>query len=336
MCIDTRDSLVEHLQWALMVELSTIPPYLCALYSIPDGSNATSAHLIRSVVMEEMLHMTLVANLMNAIGAKPCLNKAKWVPKYPTYLPHSDDSFCVHLLPFSKKAIETFLKIERPAPADAPPQPHGFSTIGQFYEAIKEGFEIVAENDEHLFDGKPENQVTGETWYYGGGGEPIRVRDLASAKHALAEIAEQGEGLDHTIFDSDHAFFDQDEELAHYFKFKEIQLGRRYTGEDTPKSGPSGPELPVDWDAVYPMKPDPKAENYTDRPEVHALMTDFNEAYTKLLKTLHKAYNGKPHLLGEAVPEMYALKYKAQELMRIPTGDDDGTTVGPPFEFVGR
>src|SRR5690606_14644850 len=39
MPITTVASLRTHLQWALELEHSTIPPYLCALYSIPDGSN---------------------------------------------------------------------------------------------------------------------------------------------------------------------------------------------------------------------------------------------------------------------------------------------------------
>jgi len=37
MPITTVASLRTHLQWALELEHSTIPPYLCALYSIPDG-----------------------------------------------------------------------------------------------------------------------------------------------------------------------------------------------------------------------------------------------------------------------------------------------------------
>ena len=69
--IKTLDSLRSHLQTALEVELSTVPPYLCALYSIKPGANPESSRLIRSVVMEEMLHMTLVANLLNAVGGKP-------------------------------------------------------------------------------------------------------------------------------------------------------------------------------------------------------------------------------------------------------------------------
>jgi hypothetical protein len=64
------------------------------------------------------------------------------------------------------------------------------------------------------------------------------------------------------------------------------------------------------------------------------MMVEFNGGYTRLLRTLHRAFNGAPTVLIEAVPLMYDLKYRAQALMTIPSGRDDGTTVGPSFEFV--
>jgi hypothetical protein len=330
--INDIDSLKRHLQWALKLELSTIPPYLCALYSLQDGSNATIARLIRSVVMEEMLHMALVANLLNAIGGTPRLDAAEYVPGYPTFLPHSDDTFEVHLRPFGPEAIDTFLKIERPAKAGAPAEPDKFHTIGQFYQALKAAFKAL--DSPRLFvKGRDHYQVTGEQWYYGGGGTPIRVHDLSSARLAIDEIAHQGEGLSHSIFDGDREF-GQVDELAHYFRFNEIRLERRYRVGDTPSNGPSGPELPVDWSAVYPMRVDPSAAQYKLEPQIHRVLADFNRSYTGMLLMLHRAFNGSPHLLIEAVPLMYDLKYKAQELMRIPTGDADGSTVGPSFEFA--
>ncbi len=334
MPISDPKSLREHLQTALTLELSTIPPYLCALYSIPEGSNMVAAEVIRSVVMEEMLHMTLVANLLNAVGGTPCLDQAEYIPSYPGPLPHSDGSFSVGLLPFSPEAIETFLKIERPAKPKAPPEADRYETIGQFYEAVEEAFETLhREFGKKLFSGKSSRQVRGEHWYYGGGGEPIEVVDLESAKRAIAEIAEQGEGLDHGLFDGDDEF-GEEKELAHYFRFKEIQLGRRYLDTDTPAGGPTGPELIVDWTARYPMGANPRARDYKGQPEIHALMTAFNQRYTELLLMLQEAFTGSPEQLREAVPLMYDLKYKAQALMRIPSGRADGTTVGPSFEFL--
>jgi hypothetical protein len=55
--------LKELLQAAVTLELSTIPPYLCALYSMHPKGNDEAKLVIRSVVVEEMLHMVLAAVL---------------------------------------------------------------------------------------------------------------------------------------------------------------------------------------------------------------------------------------------------------------------------------
>ena len=337
MPITTIQSLRTHLQTALELEHATIPPYLCALYSIPDGSNVMVSTLIRNVAMEEMLHMVLVANLLNAVAGEPKVNHRKFVPKYPTSLPHSDNSFKVHLLPFGMEAIDTFMRIERPEKKDAKPRANKYHTIGQFYSAILKAVELLDGRAKKLgktiFTGKRNRQVDGDVWYYGGGGAPIRVVDLESATKAIQEIMEQGEGLDHTIFDGDNQF-GQTAELAHYFRFYEIRKGRRYLPTDTPRHLPNGPELPVDWGARAPMAPNPKASQYKRQPEIYRLMVDFNRKYTKLLQALHTAFNGKPAALRDAVPLMYQLKYSAQALMAIPSGRSDGTTAGPSFEFT--
>ena len=95
--IKTIEDLHEHLQWALELEHATIPPYLCALYSIKEGTNIESVEVIKSVFIEEMLHMALVANILNATGGKPRLDYPGFMKKYPTPLPHSDKSFDVKL-----------------------------------------------------------------------------------------------------------------------------------------------------------------------------------------------------------------------------------------------
>lgn len=279
--------------------------------------------------------MTLVANLLNAVGGAPLIDDPQFVPSYPTYLPHSNRAFLVQLLPFSPEAVDIFLKIERPAKPKSKPEPDGFETIGQFYEAIEDALvRLTKEYGENaLFSGPRDRQIAGTRYYYGGGGEPIEVFNLESAIHAVREIAEQGEGLDHTIWDGDDQF-GQVDELAHYFRFNEIHTGRRYLPTDSPARGPSGAEFPVDWSARYPMRPNPKASEYRDRPEVHRLMVAFNREYSDLLRMLHVAFNGNPEALLDAVPRMYALKYMAQTLMAIPSGHGDGTTVGPGFEYV--
>ncbi|WP_326537274.1 ferritin-like domain-containing protein [Pseudorhodoferax sp.] len=332
MSIRTLASLQRHLQWALELEHATIPAYLCALYSIAEGANVAAQQQLRAVVMEEMLHMVLVANVLNAVGGCPKVDDPAFVPSYPTTLPHSDGSVCVQLRRFDREALQTFLKIERPEPPQAKPEPERYHSIGQFYDAIEAGLrQLAGELGPALFSGSVLRQVDPTRWYYGGGGRPIVVSDLASALAALDEIKAQGEGLPHSVFD-DHAPFGQ-RELAHYFRFEQLRQGRFYRPEDSPRSGPSGDPLPLRWDQVHPMRANPRMADYAGQPEVHALMRRFNLDYTALLRALHGAFNGQPALLFEAVPMMYRLKYQAQALMQLPCGDASGETVGPSFEY---
>lgn len=334
MAITDLPDLHRHLQWALAVEHATIPPYLCALYSIPEGRNVEAATLVRSVVMEEMLHMTLVANVLNAVGGAPKLYDAKFVHRYPTPLPHSDKRFTVNLLPLCQEAVDTFLQIEMPAKPGAPPEGNDYQTLGQFYEAIEQGLKELCATlgPEKVFTGHPSKQVQPGTWYYGGGGDVVAVHDLTSALSALEEVMEQGEGFAGEIFDNDGRFNDVDE-LAHYFRFMELKLGRRYEPTDTPKSGPTGNQLPIDWSAILPMRANPHSEEYRDYPSIHRQMVLFNRIYTRLLHQLDLAFNGTPGALREAAPIMYELKYQAESLMRIPSPLESGKTVGPAFEF---
>jgi hypothetical protein len=75
------------LQTAVGVEFGTLPPYLYALYSIPPGTNAGSSQLIRSVALQEMIHMCLACNILNALGGNPVIQ----VQAYPGPLPGDID-----------------------------------------------------------------------------------------------------------------------------------------------------------------------------------------------------------------------------------------------------
>jgi len=141
--ISTLESLREHLQWAIELEHSTIAPYLCALYSLDAGRNPEATEVLTSVVVEEMLHMTLAANLLNAVGERPRLDNPKMLPGYPRPLPHGDRSFEISLCRFGREAIETFLKIEQPSPTGALPEGDNYETIGQFWLARRDSLVVL-------------------------------------------------------------------------------------------------------------------------------------------------------------------------------------------------
>jgi len=336
MPVTTLEDLREHMQWAIELEHSTLPPYLCALYSIKPGTNSPAVGVIASVFIEEMLHMTLAANVLNALGGKPVLDHPAFIPRYPTYLPHSANAFQVSLEPFSPAAVETFMKIEKPEEPDAPSEDEGYETIGQFYQAIEEGLKRLCEElgEAKVFTGDPARQILPDTFRYSGSGRVIPVYDLASAIAAIDEIEEQGEGLKHAeVWDGDRDMFHPErEEVAHYFRFMEIARGRSFRRGDTPESGPSGDAFEVDWSAVYPMRPNPRTEGFRGGSAIVAAMGEFNLAYSDLLRDLHRAFNGERDRMGRTIPAMMQLKTMAQRLMQMPAGD--GTNAGPSFEYM--
>src|SRR5579872_677728 len=117
----TLDDLKARLQQAIELEHSTIPPYLLANFTLLDhsgsaGVNGSISDTIGSVLFEEMLHMSIACNVLNAIGGHPCIDKPDFIPKYPCHLPGAvESSLVVHLQKFSIDLVQnTFMEIERP------------------------------------------------------------------------------------------------------------------------------------------------------------------------------------------------------------------------------
>jgi rubrerythrin len=113
--IENIEQLRQYLEVAMKIEHATIPPYLTTAYTANIDVNKRAIDIIRGVAKEEMLHLTLAGNLLNAIGGKPDLLCDDFVPKYPCYLPTGETTFEVNIEKFSSSAIATFMKIERPA-----------------------------------------------------------------------------------------------------------------------------------------------------------------------------------------------------------------------------
>lgn len=353
------DELKKQLQIALELEHSTIPPYLCALYSIKPGTNLMPAEIIKSVVLEEMLHMIMVANLINAVGGKPKIGAKEegegreFVPKYPARLPGNvDPSLTVNLECFSKKSIQTFWRIEHPSSDHKLPTEFSasqYGSIGEFYEALLKNIitlEAAAKaKGSSIFHKDQDKQVKPEH-YYGAGGKLFSVENLEDAIKVIEEIVGQGEGTLGSIFSTPYRegdpkyliFGPNVEEYAHYFRFKEVFYERFYAVDDSahrdsPNKGlPTGERFDVDWNAVYKMKSNPRLEDYKDMPEVYKKAKTFSLTYSALLNNINEACNGKPEVLNEGIPLMYQLKYQAIELMNIPIGD--GLMAGPTFEYI--
>ena len=324
------------LQRALELELFTLPPYLTALYSIHENTNEAGRDAIQSVAMEEMLHIILVANIMNAIGAKPTLftNVERYF--YPSKIPHIDTGHKeVQLCGFSKEALKHFMDIEKP---DYDPHTASHSnqldTIGEFYETIMKGLirlcpDKAAENK--LFSGDRSLQIPPDHYYYGAGGKTISVTNLTTAIEALEEIAEQGEGRkDVSNVSGNKAKFGQPKERAHYYRFREIFYAREYIQDTNIEDIPKGPRIDVNFDFVYPMQISPTATNVPADARA-----GFDVCYGSLLKNLEKGLNGNHAALDVAISDMHALRHHVVNLMHIPKKNSN-KTLGPPFWFVKK
>lgn len=322
----TLPELRMYLQGALEIEHLTIPPYLTAMYTIQAGTNKAAYYTIRSIVLEEMLHMTLVANLLNAVGGRPRVAHPDFVRSYPAKLPYSALDVEIPLRHFSPAAMRTFLLIEHPQRHDAGPfQPEqGWTSVGQFYDFIRKGLlKLVTELGENVvFCGARGRQVGPED-FYNSGGKAFPVTDLPSALLALRVITEQGEGLSDSIFDSDEELFGEQRQVAHYFRFNEILTGRTYSPHDTPDAPPTGPEIDVRWEDAYLIDPNASVADYARYPDkaVYEHAVTFNDAYAELLAHLEIAFNGMPRFMILGVPAMLRLREHAERLYRNPHPD---------------
>ncbi len=231
--------LKQALAMAIEVELSTLPPYLCAWWSIIDP-NTEAANIIKSIILEEMLHMGLVCNMLTAIGGTPRIT----IPKYPGPLPGNiNPSLKVYLSGLTKDYLKNiFLEIEKPEKPievreiqplkfafflvkDAPVQT--YPTIGAFYDEILSTFKYLNPQINE------KNQLIAKHISL------YKIEKIDDVEKAITEIKQQGEGTGSTP--ETNLNFGQ--ELAHYYKFSEILHGKKIVFENNQWSF-SGDEIP--------------------------------------------------------------------------------------------
>jgi rubrerythrin len=139
------DWLKSSLQAAIELELATIPPYLCAMWSIKDPADPVRV-IIREIVLEEMSHMGTACNMLTAVGGTPVLNAPDVVPTYPGPLPGGvHQGLVVALSGLTKDVVKsTFMEIELPESGPlAFALGMAFPTIGAFYDAILAAFQRI-------------------------------------------------------------------------------------------------------------------------------------------------------------------------------------------------
>jgi Ferritin-like len=317
--------LHDYLQKAVELEHSTIPPYLTAMFSLKPGVNRKIAELIRTVVVEEMLHMTIAANILIATGGGPQINTADFVPDYPGPLPMNIGDLKVGIEAFSIQLVENiFMAIEEPEhpiPVKSAQQEE-FATIGSFYDAIQ--LKIQELGDKIFVKKTAPPQVVSSQWFPEQ--KLFAIKDAESACRAIDVIKIEGEGTTASPFESPG-------DPAHYYKFGEIAAGREIVQTPTGFAF-DGAAILFDSAGVWPLKPNCKIADFAVGTQARTRIEQFAYAYSSLLNALHQTFNGDPSQLNSAIGMMYDLRVLAAALMQTDTGDEAGLTVGPSYEYV--
>lgn len=347
-----RQTLGELLQSALQLEFATIPPYLAAAFSLT--ANRKIYQLILRVAVEEMLHMTTVANLMNAIGIAP--NVVAAVPSYPYDLTVLDPPLRLDLRSFSFDLVEKlFMSIEAPEERIVFPaalvkvRPR---TIGQFYAGIIEIIERDTIPD--LFknaarDAYKQRTVTpnfGPIAYINNQDThtypleadiDFRITDSVSAVRHLSWVVDQGEG------EAPYDPLATEGIPGHHYRFESILRKRFLIKDETValKYSFSGGDLPFDPAGVHEFDANAKTKDYEAYPQLVRRMKRFNEEYTKMINLLQEAFNcPKPEQQEQAV----AAFDQAVGIMRnmpnnasaiVQKAQESGIKGGIPFEYAG-
>lgn len=262
--ITTLADLQGALQLAMQLEFSTIPPYLCAQWSINSDNDPNDvADMIETIVVQEMFHFALAGNMLTAIGGTPSVASAAFIPTYPTnQLPGGiPQILAVDLQPLSSNQLLVFMQIENPEfpPIGLTATPP--ATIGAFYDGVSAGFTAV-------------NPTINPTAYAVNMGEAVPIASIADAQAAITRIKEEGEGTTGSTDEPPAART----QLAHYYVFKEIYEGKTFVQTDG-NWGFTG--SPIQMPTTYPfsqshVSPDPSLA--------------FNQALSQLLIELESCW----------------------------------------------
>lgn len=320
-----------YLQAAVKLEHSTIPPYLTAMFSLKPGTNERIGELIHSIVVQEMLHMTIASNILIAVGGQPQINSRDFVPVYPGPLPFNIGDLIVGIEAFSMPLVKnTFMAIEEPEEIVPIKPPSAFaatgepeySTIGQFYDAIEVQIRRLGQGIFICPTAPP--QVVSNRWFPPNKLFPITGPE--SACRGIEIIKIEGE-------DTSAEPYQSPDDPAHYYKFGEIAAGRELITSRTGYAYNGAPIL-FDPSGVWPLRPNCKIDDFAVGTQARTRIEFFAYSYSTLLNALHDTFNGHPEKLDAAIGLMYDLRVQAVSLMQTGTGDGSGLTVGPSFQYV--
>ena len=346
--IQDREELYYLLTEAAEFEHAVMCTYLYAMWSlkrhVSEGVTANELAAIgrwrrslRQVALEEMLHLSLVNNLLAATGASPHL----WRPEFPVHSGWFPADVVIRLSPFGEETIDHFMYLERPEgivmvdgagfdhPAHHPraarpelltPTPRDYQSQGQLYHAVLRGLaKLVAElGEENVFVGHGEAQVS--TAEFGMPGL-FKITDLQAARRAVDEIVRQGEGAP------------AHRSGSHYERFAAIR-------EEFVRLHRANPR----FEPARPVVTNPSIDNPRGRSDVIVISDPLtsktvdlgNALYALMMRTFAQVFSPAPLPrdlrvgFAAAVTEiMYAMSYVGEAATRLPVGPSHlGVTAG--------
>ncbi|KAH9957775.1 ferritin-like-domain-containing protein [Russula dissimulans] len=309
----TLDEVHNHVKTGMIIELTTIPLYLYAVYSIKDeGAGINVRNQIRGIFRQEMLHLALAGNLLSALNGSLDLYDFEVIPRFPGKILY--DEVELSLDRTNRESLDRFTKLE--APYEAPIHTLDVETtvipdycsIGDFYRHLDLALERRPESD---FINNQDLQFTENDFRYNGELTVITSKSVAKAKLDL--IVQQGEGADIVNFYTS----------SHYVIFRDLA------------------EKATTWD-LYNVRKNPKTSDYkglgNPKDYAYTLSLTFDATYCYLLQNIQRVWaKGEAELHGRLAKNISNLMHRVlaplAELLvqqRL-TGDSD--VAAPCFNY---
>lgn len=348
--IDSREQLLGMLVEAAEIEHNLMCCYLYAAFSMKqDADEGLSAdelgavrrwrRTIMDVAIEEMAHLTMVANIMSAIGGAPHFGRQN----FPIAAGYHPSGIVVKLAPFNAATLDHFIFLERPDALDIPdgagfeppvhyerahiagrimPSSQDYQTVGQLYAAIAQGLTALCERDGEgaLFVGDPSRQIGADVVRLNG---VARVQCLKTALQAIDAIVLQGEGSP------------EGSETSHYQRF--VGLRDEYQAL-VAKRADFVPARPAAHNPLMRRPAITDGKVWVSASPAAELLDIVNAAYNQMLRLLLQAYaenrstRHQSALVDAAVELMYLISPLASQLTRLPAQSDaSDCTAGMSF-----
>jgi hypothetical protein len=353
--VEHRKELTYLLCQAAELEHSLMAQYLFAAFSLRSepGPGLTADQLevverwrkvILAISAEEMLHWALVQNLLIAVGSAPYVSR----PHMPHQAKGYPPGVQLRLLPFGDAALQHFIYLERPegmdmsdaegfeptgpvpepmAPGELQPRGQDFSTQGHLYRAIENGLVVLVDRigEERLFIGPRFHQSDApHVWP-----ELVPIVDVASARHTIDRIVEQGEGAR------------GDWATAHYGRFLAVFDEYRAMRAADSSFRPAHNAVAAGVRGVEGVDPDV----FITDPVTAAVSDLFNAVYDVLLQMIARYFafghetDEQRHVLADVgITLMFvAVKPLGLLLARLPVGHEQRhATAGANFQLAYR